>query len=80
MPALVCCPDCGRHILSEERSCPHCGADTPKIRGRPRTAAAAALGLLALVGCPGGINSDYGTSSTETEPADTGVDTGSAED
>lgn len=66
MPPLAPCPDCGRHVLQAESACPHCGAErTPNAGMSRRTVAAAALGL-ALVGCPGATNSDYGTSSTDT--------------
>ena len=72
---LVPCLECGRHIRSDDTSCPHCA--TPKSAALRQTTAAVALGL--AVACSGGKNTpwggsqvDYGGSWSDT---DTDVDT-----
>ncbi len=46
---LIPCPTCQRHVRSEDKACPFCGA-RPPVGGFAAIAAAAAL---ALAGCGG---------------------------
>ena len=70
-PSLVVCPGCACHVRASEAACPLCSATLPRDSGvsLPRTAAAIAMGLAAVVvGCGddtgGSVGADYGAGPT----------------
>jgi len=77
-PVLNPCRACHRHVRSEERSCPFCGARTPSLlRGVRNVAAAAAI--LSASACAddvqsrgaeiyGGPPADQGDEQNEADP------------
>lgn len=75
MPYLLPCAACGRHTLSSDATCPHCGQPSGASAAPARVAALALL--TASAACTPTLQSDYGIEITDT--MDSG-DTGDAND
>lgn len=81
MPRLIPCPHCHAHVMTPERTCPHCGGSMPS---GPSLRAPAVLMSLTLAGCPVG-EPEYGvadvssgsTSMSQATDGDTDAQTGS---
>jgi len=63
MPRLTPCPACHAHVMSDERSCPHCDAS---LRPTASKGAVVLMGL-ALAGCPSNGEPEYGVPDTDSE-------------
>jgi len=63
------CPSCGRHHLSDEPSCPFCGARSARRRRIP-SSVAACFSAVVLMACYGAPPGDFDTDDTGTMDVD----------
>ena len=58
MNYLIPCPSCSKHVVSEDKVCPHCGASTKcETHTSIKTITAILMGL-SVVACDGGPTSE----------------------